>query len=492
METPTTLVIGQLAEYVRELTRRLDPSAGWYGEFLRRDPEGMRACADGVAMPPWDVLESLLGDLPGEPDAVARESAYAAGLRAAAVAVWDTLPGGAGELRALLAAAEEQRAATREALRTLSARLDRTEDPVGAAALTRELAWSRDDEARAAARYADLVARSQALAALTVGSAPRTPDPTGRPHGEPAAGPYGEPAPGPYTDPAPGPWPLADASAGPGRSEPGPASEGAPPPQAPPAPQSPAEPLPAVPRQREGRWLRGARRTGGARYAGAPAAEAPIPAPAPALPAPRGARFGHLDPGPAAEVAPAPAPAEVAPAEPPAPARPDLVGHLLALRAQGRTGEAHVLLCEAAAGPASRLPGLAVELGRAGLAADWATLLWEAASLPPGGLAAAAAALGDAGRDADCERLLRQGVARPAAEVAEAALVLGGAGRDHEALLLLGAFVGLRTAEEAAALARHEPQWFAPRLLHAARSLPGTRYRDLTHALRVAGLPVDA
>ncbi|RSS43083.1 hypothetical protein EF912_30035, partial [Streptomyces sp. WAC07061] len=133
---------------------------------------------------------------------------------------------------------------------------------------------------------------------------------------------------------------------------------------------------------------------------------------------------------------------------------------------------------------------VAAELGRAGLAADWATLLWEAASLPPDRLAAAAAALGAAGREADCDGLLRQGVARPAAEVAEAAVALGAAGRDREAQALLGAFVRLRTAEEAAGLARRDPHWFAPRLLRAAGALSAARHRDLAHALRVAGIPV--
>lgn len=79
-------------------------------------------------------------------------------------------------------------------------------------------------------------------------------------------------------------------------------------------------------------------------------------------------------------------------------------------------------------------------------------------------------------------------MARPTAEIADAALALGGSGRIREADALLGAFVRARTAEEAAGLARHDPQWFAPRLLHAARALPGTRHRDLVHALRVAGI----
>lgn len=456
METPTALVIGQLTDYLRGLTQRLDPGAGWYGEFLRRDPEGMRACLDGVAVPPWDVLESLLGDLPGgAAGGAAGEAAYAASLRAAAVAAWDGMPGGAGELRTLLDTAAGQRAALDRALHTLTARLAATGDPGEAAALNRELAWTRDDAARAAARHADLESRLDALGRAAL---------------------------------IPGPGPGSQAG----------------------SPSQPeVEALSGVPAQREGgRWLRGARRAGGARYAGAPpvaAAVAPAPpagtVPELPVPAPRGARYlrpaaDHTAPAvpdaasdePSVWDAPAPEPApEPAPAAGP---RGGFTAELLALRAQGRSGEAHALLCEAAAWPAAELPALAAELARAGLAADWATLLWEAASLPPDRLAAAAAALGGAGREADCDGLLRQGVARPAAEVAEAALALGTAGRDREAQALLGAFVRLRTAEEAAGLARRDPHWFVPRLLRAARALSATRHRDLAHALRVAGIPV--
>src|SRR5690606_39625533 len=77
------------------------------------------------------------------------------------------------------------------------------------------------------------------------------------------------------------------------------------------------------------------------------------------------------------------------------------VAQLVRLRAEGRSGEAHVVLCEVAAWPAPRLPVLAVALYRAGLAADWTTLLWEVSSLPPAGFAAAAGALAAAGREAD-------------------------------------------------------------------------------------------
>ncbi|MFE6905020.1 hypothetical protein [Streptomyces erythrochromogenes] len=522
------------------MTQRLDAGAGWYGEFLRRDPEGVRACLDGAAIPPWDVIESLLRDLEGAGGAelAARETVYAARLRAAAVTVWDRLPGGEQELRTLLAAAADQRAESEAALRSLTARLGGTADRAETDALTRELSWTQDDVARAAARHEDLAARLTAL--------DTTPSPT-VPHQRSPLPPW----PAPRTDPGSaraGAWPQPPAEPGaapdaqsgahaqseahaqgappagarptvsPGEGAPARTARAGdrPPAPTPPGtgPEGPAEPavLPPVGRA-EGRWLRGARRAGGARYAGAAAPGAPAFTPPPGhpdaaapggpagpapRPAPRGARFGRAvpEPGPQPEPQPGPQPGP-APvpqaAQAPAPAQPTaspraVAAELLALRAQGRTGEAHALLCQAAAWPAAHLPGLAAELARAGLAADWATLLWEAASLPPDQLAAAAAALGDAGREADRDALLRQGVARPAAEVADAALALGAAGRNREADALLGAFVRVRTAEEAADLARYDPRWLAPRLLRAAGLLPGAHHRDLLHALRVAGI----
>ncbi|MFG2340651.1 hypothetical protein [Streptomyces yangpuensis] len=524
------------------MTQRLDAGAGWYGEFLRRDPDGMRACLNGAAIPPWDVVESLLRDLAGSGGAelAARETGYAAKLRATAVAVWDRLPGGADELRTLLAAAAAQRAESEEALRSLTARLGGTADRAETEALTRELSWTRDDMARAAARHEDLAAR---LAALHVAPHPGAPQQEAAPaQAAPAqAGPTPQTRPplgaparatpeaarsvaGAWADPRTQVW----AAAGPGHASPGgpragsPADGGAPrvPGRAPgegaghahvqeppPADDGGAaaretDALPPVGRA-EGRWLRGSRRAGGARYAGSAAPEAPAFTPPPGHPdagapggpgspevhrAPRGARFGRPRPERASvpEPVPVPEPASV-PAQPAGSPR-AVAAQLIALRAQGRSGEAHALLCQAAAWPAGQLPQLAAELARAGLAADWTTLLWEAASLPPDRLAAAAAALGDAGREADRDALLRQGVARPAAEVADAALALGTAGRTREAEALLGAFVRVRTAEEAAALARHDPQWLTPLLLRVAGLLPGARHRDLVHALRVAGI----
>ncbi|MFG2995279.1 hypothetical protein [Streptomyces sp. NPDC048340] len=513
------------------LTQRLDPGTGWYGEFLRRDPEGMRACLDGAAMPPWDVLESLLGDLAAARGAefAEREARHAARLRAAAVAVWDRLPGGVEELRTLLAAAAAQRAASETALRVLSVQLAEAVDRAQADAVARELAWTRDDALRAAARHQDLSARLATVLAPPPGTEPlpavprqrpaattpapplpaaAPPAPAGprwgaAPAGTDASAPAGgawDPAAAPVAPAAEGPWEAAPAGAGAGAAPGGPAR-----PEAGPGAAEPGTGAAPVGRA-EGRWLRGARRGGGARYAGAAAPEPPADPVPPGHSehgtAPRGARFGRprAEPVPPGhpEHAAAPRGAGHAPAEPepdPDPAGPapdavgDLVARLVALRAQGRSGEAHALLCVAAAWPAGRLPDLAAELTRAGLAADWATLLWEVASLPPEHLAAAAAVLGEAGRAADCDALLRQGAARPPAEIAEAALALGAAGRTREADALLGAFVRLRTAEESARLARRDPQWFGPRLLRAAEALPGTHHRDLVHALRVAKPP---
>ncbi|KIF77555.1 hypothetical protein QR77_34320, partial [Streptomyces sp. 150FB] len=85
---------GAFARYLRDLTTLLDPGGGWYGVFAQRDPAGMRACLDGVEIPPWDVVDSLLQDFAAGRDgeAVARESARARALHAASAAVHDRRP----------------------------------------------------------------------------------------------------------------------------------------------------------------------------------------------------------------------------------------------------------------------------------------------------------------------------------------------------------------------------------------------------------------
>ncbi|MFD3570664.1 hypothetical protein [Streptomyces sp. NPDC058667] len=214
---------------------------------------------------------------------------------------------------------------------------------------------------------------------------------------------------------------------------------------------------------------------------------APVPGSVPPAggAAPRGARFGGgASSGREADVV-------RAPAAPPADAVRAAVNAVYALqrlRAQGRSGEAHVLLCEAVDGPPALLPALAGELHRAGLGADWSILLWEAASLPPDRLAAVAGVLADAGRAADCEELLRQGVARPVEELAGACDALRAEGHHREAYALLTAFVRVRAPEDAARLAGEDPRVLVPLLLEAARAVSAARERDLSHALRVAGL----
>ncbi|MDI9882923.1 hypothetical protein QMZ92_00515 [Streptomyces sp. HNM0645] len=300
----------------------------------------------------------------------------------------------------------------------------------------------------------------------------------------------------------PGAWrrPVADAGAADGRgrgaSGPGaPGVRGASGESGDEAPQGFAGSAPDAGRTPGREARRGSRRRPrGARYAwldeeAEEGGAEPVPG-VPELPVaavrPRGARFGGgADAEPAA---PAGGTAAAPIGEEDRRAALATVATLRRLRAAGRGGEAHVLLCEAASGPAARLPLLAAELYRSGLGADWPTLLWEVASLPPERLAEAAGALAGAGRDDDCGRLLRQGVARPAREIADAVLALADAGGRREADALLAAFLRVRTPEEGARIAAADPHRLVPQLLSAARAVSPGRERDLVHALRVAGL----
>lgn len=419
--------LSEFARYLRYLTRLLDPSQGWYGVFRERDPEGMRACLEGVEIPPWDVVDSLLRDLATArgADFAGQESVRAAGLHAASAAGHDRRPGGRQQLveRLELMLREQAHAAQR----LLAAHERGAADAMDAQAA----AWARDDHERASARCAELRRR---LAA------------------------------------------VRDA-----------VPEAPPSPHAPSPPQTPAAAAPAPAASAPARPVR--RRPRGARFAGldvedeSPASVAPLlPVPPVAAAVPRGARFGGASAG--AERGPAEVPVDAEVVE----AARDTVAALLRLRAEGRSGEAHGVLCEAAARPADRLPVLAAELRLAGLDADWATLLWEISSLPPAALAAAAAALSKAGWPEDCDRLLRQGVARPAAEIADAVAALDRAGRGPQAQALLGAFVRVRTPQDAARVAESDPGRLVPQLLAAAREVSEARERDVVHALRVAGI----
>ncbi|PVD04361.1 hypothetical protein [Streptomyces sp. CS014] len=502
--------VGAFAQYLRDLVARLDPGRGWYGVFARRDPAGMRSCLDGVEIPPWDVVESLLADLAALHGARFAEqvSVRAAALYSASAAAHDRRPGGRQELvhRLELMVREQHRAAER-----LRGTGPGAPDPAEPDAL----AWARDDHDRATARCTELRKRLAAVAApegwfrAEDGEGPRA-GAGGTAGSAEAAGIAGAAVSG-SAGAGRVPQPRAeaeDAMAGRPHSR-GSETEGEPARADDPARDSPAEPSgdpdasASAPRRKKPR---------GARFAGLDvddeqaAAYAPSPLPGPpepgrsGAPAPRGARFGgaaadaedqggrgrgRAGRGRGADGAADPAVPDPAAGQAVAGA----VAQLLRLRAEGRSGEAHVVLCEVAAWPAPRLPVLALALHRAGLAADWTTLLWEASSLPPTGFAAAAGALAAAGRETDCGLLLRQGVARPAAEVADAALALDGAGRQDQARDLLGAFVRVHTPQEAAELARAAGTRLLPLLLAGAREVSGEAEWDLVHALRVAGVP---
>ncbi|WP_308310471.1 hypothetical protein [Streptomyces sp. CC210A] len=326
-----------------------------------------------------------------------------------------------GARRALL---DRLRPALREQARTAErARelLERT-GPDEAGPLAHHLAWLRDDHDRATARVAELRAR---LAALPQESAQR-----------PAA----------------------------------------------------LRPDPAAPAENRGRG----RRPRGARYAWLDDSDGdagPVAAPPEAGPAatagaaPTGARFGG---GGGDEEPPPPAPPEAGPVS--ASDR-SAVAHAVAvlvdLRARGRSGEAHALLCEAARWPAVRLPLLATALDRAGLAADWATLL--------GGGVPADRAPGRPGRGA---RRRRPGGRRRAAPAAGrdpagedvAAAVTGTRASCWGARALVEVFVAVRSPEDTAHFAACAPQRLVPEVLRAARAAAPARETAVVHALRVAGL----
>ncbi|MEV5594639.1 hypothetical protein [Streptomyces sp. NPDC052496] len=350
-EQPGTPV-EEFARFLRGLTQLLDRTAGWYGIFTLRDPEGLRACLDGRDVPPWDVVESLLHDLAEQRGAhtVRTAGPRARRLHQAAVAAYDARPGAPARLadRLDVMLRERQYAALRG--RELLAALRTADGGPETERLTGELAWARDDHARTGARVRELQAR-------------------------------------------------VDASA---------------------------------------------ERAAVRRLPGDAA-------------------------GPAAPRAPAGA------------------ARLARLRAAGRGGEAHALLCAAAHAHPAELPVLIGELESAGLAAEVPTLLWEAACLPPARLAAAADALAAAGRTSESARLLRQGVTRPVAEVAHTALALLGAGRPAQARELFAALVRARTPEEAVEAAASAPAELTPLLLDAAAGVSPHRHRAITHALRAGG-----
>ncbi|WP_217212699.1 hypothetical protein [Streptomyces sp. AC550_RSS872] len=531
--------VREFVNYLHGLLARLDQGSGWCGVFWQRDPEGMQACLDGRKVPPWDVVEALLHDLAGQygPGGAAPETERARALHAAALVAYDARPGGRDALgdRLDVMLREQRYAAERQAeLGRLLASASSQEE---ADAIRLDLAWARDDHERATARCAELRARTADLdrrAASAQGQAIRR-EQAGEGSvfrvddgfaadgfdGFAADGFDGSAGRGLTGDG------FGDAAFGTARDTGGAADRADPS-----EPRSADGEVRTVPDQRGVRpaavtasWAaeeqgepaagetgrsdgRGTqqrkRRRGSARFAGiveegaAPVVVPPAAAPVlPTLPAqpvtggrtPRGARFAG------AEAEAQPVAVTVTPAQPQAGQMDvadrmeviETVETLVRLRGQGRSGEAHALLVEAAYWPAVRIPLLAAEMQRAGLGADWATLLWEAASLPAERLVAAADALTAAGRAEDGEQILRQGVGRPAHEIGQAVVALAGDGRHREVRALLDAYVRVRTPEEAARSAAPDPRTLVPLLLAAAQGVSDECQWDLVHALRVAG-----
>ncbi|MGW4913289.1 hypothetical protein [Streptomyces sp. NPDC004270] len=460
--------VREFTNYLNGLLARLDQGAGWCAVFWQRDPDGMQACLGGQEVPPWDVMVALLQDLATVygPEAAARAAGQARQLHAGALAAYDARPGAREDLSDRLDVMLREQRYAAERLAQLGRAYSSAHSREEAESLDVDLAWARDDHERASARCAELRSRMGRLEQQAE---------------------LGPPSPGPAAEPTAAAHASATGATTRGRSG-GVTSDGgaAPPPPAPEASEAPAS-APAPAKQRK-------RRRGSARFAGmaedeaAPAvvpqaAEAAVPAAPGGRRTPRGARFAG-----AAEAPARPEPVVEQADEEAGQAVTGAVARLERLRAEGRTGEAHALLAEAAQWPAARFPLLADALQRAGLGADWATLLWETASLPPARLVAAADALTAAGRTADGRQILRQGVVRPATEIGAAVLALDSAGRHREVRALLDTYVQVRTPEEAAHSAEPDPHRLVPLLLRSAQAISDQRHWDLLHALRVAGL----
>lgn len=453
--------MAEFARFLRQITGWLDEGAGWYGVFRRGDPDGLQACLDGSAPAPWDVVESLLHDLAEHAGRRTADAALprARDLHRAAVAAHDARRPDPAALTAVLRARLAEHRTAEEDAQRLRDRLAVERNPWTAEQLEYELAWVRDDAARASARCAELRGRIEALARQAPGREPAPPPPAAL-RGARFAG------------AASAPPPVLPAVGG--------AYEGVPP--------DAAEAGAAVPSPPRGARFPGPVAEGAG---GPPAAGTPEPAAVPSVPPPSGARFAGAGSGGGGRRRKDAAEADRAAARRAAARR--LAGEtaaaVAALRDAGRTGEAYARLSAAAAGPPEALPDLAAELERTAGAAEVATLLWEAAALPPERLTGAADAFAAAGRAREALQLVRHAAARPVPELAAILSALHRAGRDRESEELLDAFAASRGTDEAVELAGADPGRLVPQLLRAARRGPAQRHRRLALAMRSAGLP---
>lgn len=148
----------EFVNYLNALLARLDQGAGWCAVFWQRDPDGMQACLDGREVPPWDVLEAVLGDLAAAhgADAAAREAERVRPLHAAALAAHDARPGGRDALGDRLDVMLREQRYAAERLAELGRRLTSAATHEQADAVRLDLAWAHDDHERATARCAEL------------------------------------------------------------------------------------------------------------------------------------------------------------------------------------------------------------------------------------------------------------------------------------------------------------------------------------------------
>jgi hypothetical protein len=157
--------VREFAGYLNKLMTKLDQGGGWCAVFWRRDPDGMRACLDGLEVPPWDVIEALMHDLHTAygPAAAAQETERARVLHGASLAAYDARPGGRDALgdRFDVMLREQRYAAERTA--ELNRRLRTATSREEAESLRLDLAWAHDDHERATARCAELRARMENL-----------------------------------------------------------------------------------------------------------------------------------------------------------------------------------------------------------------------------------------------------------------------------------------------------------------------------------------
>ncbi|MBB1247015.1 hypothetical protein GL263_26220, partial [Streptomyces durbertensis] len=163
---------------LRALTAGLDVDQGWYAVFRRRDPRGVAACLDGVEVPPWDIVEALLQDA-----AVQHGQDAAAGYRARlqrwyrpCVRLVDAeVHGPRGVWERLHATRRVRESARLRVARLTEQRARHGRSSEHPEQLDAELAWARDDLARATARCRELEARLAALSAAGTAGAGDSP-----------------------------------------------------------------------------------------------------------------------------------------------------------------------------------------------------------------------------------------------------------------------------------------------------------------------------